>query len=98
MAQNFSPSALKIRAWMRGAAFCSAGRERNFEAVSGPRSGIRIYGEQRGAAVADFDQDGRRIWPSPKTARHETFPQHRRAARLACAIDWAVRHPDGMAR
>jgi len=30
-----------------------------FEAVPGQESGIKIYGEQRGAAVADFDHDGR---------------------------------------
>jgi hypothetical protein len=30
-----------------------------FEAVGASESGIRIYGEQRGAAVADFDRDGR---------------------------------------
>jgi hypothetical protein len=29
------------------------------EAVPGQESGIKVYGEQRGAAVADFDQDGR---------------------------------------
>jgi len=31
----------------------------NFKAVSGQESGIIVYGEQRGAAIADFDQDGR---------------------------------------
>lgn len=30
-----------------------------FRAVPGQQSGLRIYGEQRGCAVADFDQDGR---------------------------------------
>lgn len=30
-----------------------------FSAVPGKESGIQIYGEQRGAAVADFDEDGR---------------------------------------
>jgi len=31
----------------------------NFRAVSGQESGIEIYGEQRGAAVCDYDADGR---------------------------------------
>lgn len=31
----------------------------NFQAVSGQESGIKIYGEQRGAALCDFDDDGR---------------------------------------
>lgn len=31
----------------------------NFKAVPGQRSGIEVYGEQRGAALADFNEDGR---------------------------------------
>ena len=31
----------------------------HFQAVPGQESGIRIYGEQRGAALCDFDHDGR---------------------------------------
>lgn len=31
----------------------------NFESVSGKISGIKVYGEQRGGALADFNQDGR---------------------------------------
>ncbi len=30
-----------------------------FRAITASESGIRIYGEQRGAAISDFDQDGR---------------------------------------
>jgi hypothetical protein len=39
--------------WLRG-----DGRG-GFSAVPGQTSGILIYGEQRGAALADFDEDGR---------------------------------------
>lgn len=31
----------------------------NFEAIPGSETGIKIYGEQRGAAVSDFNRDGR---------------------------------------
>jgi hypothetical protein len=31
----------------------------DFRAVPGQESGVKVYGEQRGAAVADFDGDGR---------------------------------------
>jgi hypothetical protein len=31
----------------------------HFEAIDGTRSGIKIYGEQRGSAAADYDGDGR---------------------------------------
>jgi hypothetical protein len=39
--------------WLRG-----DGRG-GFRALSAAESGVRVYGEQRGAAVADFDHDGR---------------------------------------
>ena len=39
--------------WLRG-----DGRG-GLSAVDGPRSGVAVYGEQRGAAVGDFDRDGR---------------------------------------
>jgi len=39
--------------WLRGTASGWV------EAVPGQTSGVKIYGEQRGAAVADFDEDGR---------------------------------------
>jgi hypothetical protein len=39
--------------WLRG-----DGRG-NFSALNGQESGIAIYGEQRGAALCDFDHDGR---------------------------------------
>jgi hypothetical protein len=46
---------------------CDAGRgllllgkgDGHFDAVDGTRSGIKIYGEQRGSAAADYDGDGR---------------------------------------
>ncbi|CAN5394356.1 hypothetical protein BH23BAC3_BH23BAC3_20200 [soil metagenome] len=33
--------------------------EGNFEPMSGTESDIKIYGEQRGAALADFNQNGK---------------------------------------
>ena len=39
--------------WLRGAG------KGNLRALSGSESGVTIYGEQRGAAVGDFDGDGR---------------------------------------
>ena len=35
------------------------GTGRNFHPLPAQRSGVRVYGEQRGAAPADFDNDGR---------------------------------------
>jgi hypothetical protein len=31
----------------------------NFRAVAGQESGVKVYGEQRGAALCDYDKDGR---------------------------------------
>src|SRR5262249_25508294 len=42
--------------WLRG-----DGRG-SFHVVSGIESGIRLHGEQRGAAAADFDNDGKLDW------------------------------------
>lgn len=60
LAQNFfgtHPETARIDAglglWLRGD---GTGR---FEAVPSRRSGIRVLGEQRGLALADFDRDGR---------------------------------------
>ena len=39
--------------WLRG-----DGRG-NFQAVPGQESGVRVYGEQRGAGLCDYDADGR---------------------------------------
>ena len=49
------------------AARCDAGRglwlkgdgKGNLKPVDGSESGVRVYGEQRGAALGDFDEDGR---------------------------------------
>jgi len=42
----------------RGLLLAGDGRG-NFRALPGEESGIKVYGEQRGAAVCDFDGDGR---------------------------------------
>ncbi len=60
LAQNFfavQPFAARQDAgrglWLRGVGMGA------FEPLSAEQSGVRVYGEQRGAALADFDQDGR---------------------------------------
>ncbi|MBI3415103.1 MAG: VCBS repeat-containing protein [Verrucomicrobia bacterium] len=60
LGQNFfpvQPNAARLDAG-RGLLLRGDGRG-NFSALSGQASGIAIYGEQRGVAVADFDGDGR---------------------------------------
>jgi hypothetical protein len=54
---DFQPEATRIDAglglWLQGDG------SGNLKPVSAARSGIRIFGEQRGAAVGDYDEDGR---------------------------------------
>lgn len=60
IAQNFfrpEPETSRLDAG-RGLVLAGDGRG-SFRPVPGPESGVNIYGEQRGAAVADFDHDGR---------------------------------------
>lgn len=60
LSQNFFPTqpfAMRNDAgrglWLKGDGQC------NLQPVPGQLSGVMVYGDQRGAAVADFDRDGR---------------------------------------
>jgi len=60
LGQNFSATAVGIPRYDAGRGLLLTGDgSGRFGAMSGSRSGIRIYGDQRGAAYADFDRDGR---------------------------------------
>ncbi len=60
LAQNFSPvHPLKSRLDAGRGLLLKGDGTGLFEAVPGQRSGVLIYGEQRGCAVADFDGDAR---------------------------------------
>jgi len=60
LSQNFFATAPGISRHDAGRGLLLLGDGRGgFAPVPGQRSGMAIYGEQRGAAVADFDQDGR---------------------------------------
>jgi enediyne biosynthesis protein E4 len=60
LAQNFFANRTGVSRLDGGRGLVLAGDgQGNFSAVAGQVSGIAIYGEQRGAATADFDHDGR---------------------------------------
>jgi len=60
LSQNFYPTALGIPRYDGGRSLLLAGDGKGgFRPESGTRSGLLIYGDQRGAAYADFDRDGR---------------------------------------
>lgn len=60
LAQNFSPTELETPRFDAGAGLLLLGDGKgNFEPLSVTRSGIHMLGDQRGAAVSDYDGDGR---------------------------------------
>jgi len=60
LSQNFFATHPETPRYDAGRGLCLRGDGRGgFTAVKGQESGVKVYGEQRGAAVADFDGDGR---------------------------------------
>lgn len=60
LAQNFFPTEIATMRFDAGAGLVLLGDGRGgFSPMSVRRSGVAIHGDQRGAAVADFDGDGR---------------------------------------
>ncbi len=45
--------------WLRGVGLAPSYPPSGLQPISAKHSGVRVYGEQRGAAVGDFDGDGR---------------------------------------
>ena len=60
LSQNFFPTALGIPRFDAGRGLLLVGDGKgSLTPVPGDRSGILVYGDQRGAAYADYDRDGR---------------------------------------
>lgn len=60
LAQNFSDTELETPRLAAGAGLVMLGRgDGSFTPLEVARSGVRVFGDQRGAAVSDFDADGR---------------------------------------
>jgi hypothetical protein len=60
LSQNFFSTPPHVSRYDAGRGLWLRGDGRGgFQAVPGQESGLSIYGEQRGAALADYDQDGR---------------------------------------
>ena len=60
LAQNFSPTAVGLPRYDTGRGLLLLGDGKGgLRPMPGQRSGLTIYGDQRGAAYADFDGDGR---------------------------------------
>jgi hypothetical protein len=60
LSQNFFPTDLGTPRYDAGRSLLLLGDGKGgFAAVAGQRSGLLVYGDQRGAAAADYDSDGR---------------------------------------
>ena len=60
LSQNFFGVDTDTSRYDAGRGLCLQGDgQGGFRALPGQESGVRVYGEQRGAAVADYDADGR---------------------------------------
>jgi len=60
LAQNFFDTQADTARYDAGRGLCLRGDgQGSFQALTGQESGIQVYGEQRGTALCDFDEDGR---------------------------------------
>jgi hypothetical protein len=59
LSQNFSPTAVGTPRYDAGRGLLLLGDGHGLTAMPGTKSGIVVYGDQRGAAYADYDGDGR---------------------------------------
>jgi hypothetical protein len=59
LSQNFYPTAVGTPRYDAGRSLLLLGNGTGFVAMPGTKSGLIVYGDQRGAAFADYDGDGR---------------------------------------
>src|SRR5881397_3104075 len=59
LSQNFFPTEVGTSRYDAGRGLLLVNRNGQLEPVPGQASGIAVYGDQRGAAFADYDRDGR---------------------------------------
>lgn len=98
LAQNFSPTQIETPRFDAGAGLILLGDGKGgFEPLSVARSGISILGDQRGAAAADYDGDGRVDLAVPQNGATTTL-WHNRGARpgLRVKLDAGQNNPNGL--
>ena len=87
LSQNFFPTAVGLPRYDDGRGLLLTGDGKGgLTPMSGARSGIVVYGDQRGAAYADYDGDGRLdLVVSQNGCDDAALPQSRREARASRA-------------
>jgi len=77
--------------WLRGDG------QGNLEPVPGQESGVRVYGEQRGAALCDYDHDGRvDLLVTQNAARTKLFHNVRAVPGLRVRLNGPPGNPHGV--
>jgi hypothetical protein len=98
LSQNFFPTAIGTPRYDTGRSLLMLGDGRGgFKSLSGASSGLIVYGDQRGAAYADYDGDGRLdLAVSQNGAATRLF--HNRGAKpgLRVRVQGSPTNPDGI--
>jgi enediyne biosynthesis protein E4 len=98
LSQNFFPTAVGLPRYDAGRGLLLRGDGKGgLTAMSGERSGILVYGDQRGAAYADFDADGRLdLVVSQNAAASRLFVNRGGRPGLRVRVDAGPLNPDGI--
>jgi hypothetical protein len=98
VSQNFFPTAVGIPRYDGGRGLLLRGTgSGSLEAVPGARSGILVYGDQRGAAHSDFDADGRLdLVVTQNGAATRLFRNRGAAPGLRVRVRGPASNPDGI--
>jgi hypothetical protein len=98
LSQNFFPTDIGTPRYDAGRSLLLLGNGKGaFTAASGAQSGLIVYGDQRGAAYADYDADGRLdLVVSQNGAATKLF--HNRGAKpgLRVRVEGSSANPDGV--
>jgi hypothetical protein len=98
LGQNFFPTVIGMPRYDEGRGLLLRGLgDGTFTAMSGQQSGILVYGDQRGAAVADFNRDGRvDLVVSQNGAATRLFQNQTAAAGIRVRVQGPPTNPDGV--
>lgn len=98
LSQNFFPTAVGTPRYDTGRGLLLAGDgQGGLRPLTGAQSGLKIYGDQRGAAYSDFDADGRLdLVVSQNGAATRLFRNRGAAIGLRVRVAGPAENPDGI--